>query len=172
MGLSAASQRSAHAGGPTTIAAGASCAHDGHSRGGRGNYTENCKLLQSDACTMTPDGTPNNLKAVRTIIISSHQEFVFAEAICKEGPAVTHRFGTKRSKPLLFPAFLCKGNDGRYLCCAVLTPMAKLHVIEKAGPGASTVALAGFIVKVWLMGDDSLYVPYSETLPRGRFIDL
>lgn len=38
-------------------------------------------------------------------------------------------------------------------------------LMEKAGPGGNTVALAGFIAQERLKGDDSQYAPYLNSLP-------
>lgn len=38
-------------------------------------------------------------------------------------------------------------------------------LVEKAGPGGNTVALAGFLAQERLKGDDSAYAPYLNSLP-------
>lgn len=44
-------------------------------------------------------------------------------------------------------------------------------LVDTAGPGGNTVALAGFLAQERLKGDDSLYAPYLNSLPWQRDIE-
>lgn len=126
--------------------------------------------------TIEPDGLVGNdskyeylLEWLRECATVS-EKVTLAESKCGGGYGA---FVTEAVEPneLLFeiPRSLCMTVEDALADSELGEPMKLL--IEKAGPGANTVALAGFISKERLKGDDSLYAPYLDTLPWERFVN-
>ena len=99
-----------------------------------------------------------------------NDKVTLAESKCGGGFGAFVQDAVEKDEVLFeIPRSLCMTVEDALGDVELGEPMAKL--IEKAGPGANTVALAGFIAKERLMGDDSLYAPYLETLPWERFVN-